>query len=309
MDTFIGLRAHYADDHVCRFAALLSRAVPCEFAVLMDETGGPQNEFWLPTLSITTDTLDRLGLVRDCEAPTWRCGDYSLYLALERYPHCRYFWLIEPDVRIHFTDIGDFFSLYAGDPTDLLAAGFRIAKPSWDWHESMAWYSPTVYRCLFSAVRLSRRALTHLLSERRRIRETRPAASRWPNDEAFVATVLASGDFKCRDLNDAHRAVYSERTFTYSRPIAQSDFVEREPDGQIYHPVLSGDRLFRKILRDAQYGRRDVRGANDTIRRLTGREWDETDAARYLAEIDAACKPESGLRAIQARWLRWTYRE
>ena len=74
-------------------------------------------------------------------------------------------------------------------------------------------------------------------------------------------------------------------------------------------PSAIGERLFREILQDARYARRDVRGADQAVRRLTGREWAACNAARYLAETDAARKPESALRVIQAHWRRWTYRE
>jgi hypothetical protein len=69
-----------------------------------------------------------------------------------------------------------------------------------------------------------------------------------PNDEAFVATNLVAGGFKCIDILDRFPAVYDSSTFSFSRPVSGRYFESIESDGKLYHPVLWGSAFLHKAL-------------------------------------------------------------
>jgi hypothetical protein len=68
----------------------------------------------------------------------------------------------------------------------------------------------------------------------------------WPNDEAFTSTTLSNGPFLCRDLNEFGNNYRSDDMISYNGPILRKCLLERQRDGLVYHPVLSGERFLRK---------------------------------------------------------------
>jgi hypothetical protein len=304
-NVFVGLRAHFVDAHVLRLAEFLRKA-DCEFALVVDETKGEVETSGLPKVAITNAGLDRLGLYRGFEGPAWRCGDYGLALAREKFGGCGLYWLIEHDVRLGFDSAAEFFDLFRDESaTDFFGAELRAADAGWFWRASMAARYPTVYRCLFPIVRLSSRALDHLAAGRRRMYAAAAAnpEALWPNDEAFTATELMNNGFACRDFNSLGAPLYDRSSFSFERPMAQSDFESRKVGRLLCHPVLCGDQLFQKIYSMTR-SNGDVEGAVRIVERLAGREWSAADAARYAAELRRGCRPLSGWRARMPRWLR-----
>jgi|GEM_PF-1848993 len=306
-ETFIGLRTHFVDERVLRLAAELRDATDCEFALVLDETRSEIDSQGLPKIGLTNAALDRLGLYRGFEGAAWRCGDYGLYLAKQKFDRCRFFWLIEHDVRLNFRSAAEFFELFRGaDATDFFAAGLREADAHWFWRRSMSAHHARVHRCLFPIVRASARALDHLSGRRRALcaeAASAPAEALWANDEAFAATELMNGGFVCRDFNALGAPLYTKKSFSFEGPIAQSEFEKKEIDRLLYHPVLHGRHLFEKILRMTR-SNGDVDGAIAIVRGLAGREWTAAEADGYVADVRAHCRPATGWRARLPRWLR-----
>lgn len=290
--TFIGLRTHYIDDGVRRFASRLMVETPFEFALLVDEACEGARVEGLPKIAIDPTALDALGLYRNFEAPGWRCGDYALYLARQQFPACQYYWVTEPDVRINVAHLSEFFDMFSADSSDLIVSQLRLAEDGWYWRRSMETSRYDVYRCFFPLVRISGEALDFLAAERRRRAADARCRDLWPNDEAFVATVLKHGGFRCRDLNEFGNGPCSSETFTFDRPIAEADFKGLGFDGKVYHPVLGGDRLFKKLLQNVKAGG-SPQHALEEVSRLIGIEWSETEAHQYLAQMAAIERPRS----------------
>ena len=240
-DTVILIRTSGFDDRLGDGARRLEKMAGCPVCLAMDETRGivpvPDD---LLKLSITDDMVASLGVLRS-EGYNWRCGDYPFYLARRQFPRARWFWQLEPDVRINFADEGAFFRNYAAHPEiDFLAAYLAEADKEWGWRSAMEPFAPRVFRCFFPVVRLSAPAIDHLLSRRQELTplfEGNRPSGMWPNDEAFTASELANGNWRCADLN-FDGTVYGPDCFEYYRAFSESFFIAA--DNRLYHSVRHG---------------------------------------------------------------------
>ncbi len=174
----------------------------------------------------------------------WLCGDYFAALFIEAFPEAQYVWLIEPDMRFHFKDPGVFFAAFSGSQADLISVRFDVAPSDWYWTPRMAPFGQPVRRMLFGGIRLSRRAIAAVATARRLLPPGLRADS-FPNDEAFMATLLGNGAFDCRTYADFGRFLTSA-TFSFSKPISGRHFDATGPDELVYHPVLYGEAFVRK---------------------------------------------------------------
>jgi FkbM family methyltransferase len=172
----------------------------------------------------------------------WVCGDYALYRARADLPDASHFWLIEYDLVFNYEQPSGFFSRFAQDESDLLAFAYQRAGQHWPWRKLMLPVTDDVMRCFFSPVRVSARALDHLLEKRRGLRGlVEPDA--WPNDEGFVATTLTADGFSCRDIMDG---VATATSFSWERPHSIQELKDKGPDGLVYHPVVAGQAYLKK---------------------------------------------------------------
>jgi hypothetical protein len=193
----------------------------------------------------------------------WRCGDYALYAVRRAFPDHDRYWMIEPDVRLNTDDAAGFFARFAAAPQDLLAAGLRPRNRSWSHHAAMARFVPEVMGCLFPVVRLSGRALDHLVRRRATMRAEWEAANAagpelaWPNDESFVASELHAAGFDIADLAEVCPGVYRlNEGWGWRYPVHPEAPVFRQPDGRIYHPVVGDDADFtERLLRAITWSR------------------------------------------------------
>jgi hypothetical protein len=196
----------------------------------------------------------------------WRCGDYGLYLARRSFPKASHFWLVEYDVRLAVPHLRRFFETFEGAPDfDLIAPSLSRRYADWPWYSSLANRHDAVYGCLFPLLRVSARAVDYLAERRIRMSATwkresaTKASATWPNDEAFVATELVAGHFRCRDLNGFGREVYNDATFGFGRPIRGETFDALPADGMAYHSVLYGAAYDEKLRRMASQRQKDLK--------------------------------------------------
>ena len=147
--TVIVVRTHYFDKELSSWASDI-KALGFELVFVVDETHGIveiDNQF--KKLVLNNDVINKLGLLLIYNVG-WQCGDYSLYIAKEHFPHASHFWLVEPDVYFNMKNKEMFFEFFEKYPDiDFLSALFRPAKPSWYWHAPMKPFATTVHRCLF----------------------------------------------------------------------------------------------------------------------------------------------------------------
>ncbi|HEX9159510.1 MAG TPA: hypothetical protein VF835_04720 [Rhizomicrobium sp.] len=200
-----------------------------------DERRGPVDCGERSKVRFDNDRLAGLGLHphRDCG---WRCGDYFYYVTRTDRPDYSYYWMIEPDVLINWTDVTDFFAKFRDDTSDLLAAKFARRDWRWGWYNSMKNSYPAVYGCIFPVTRLSRPAIDHCFAARKSA-TARLKSTDWPNDESFVACELGNNGFVCSDLNIEDRVVYSARSFRNVAPHDAETLALRGADDLLYHPV------------------------------------------------------------------------
>jgi hypothetical protein len=189
----------------------------------------------------------RLGLQTTRDV-MWRCGDYALYAALSAVPQAAFFWLIEPDVRIHGSDVKSFFDgSGAREKRDFLTASFVEAGPEWMWHRTMTPFAPRVHLCMMQACRISRPAASYLYEQRSRLGEAfetgNLSVEDWPNDEAFVLSMLVQGGFSHARLDDHAPGYATSGSFTFTKPISIRWLQSLPKDNRLYHPVVGGAKF------------------------------------------------------------------
>ncbi len=289
-DTAVLLRIHYWDDELAAFARDLSTRLPYDLTILADESQGAAPPLPHPTLGLAKDFSARHGLPDNFPQVTWRCGDYFLYLAREKLPGYRFYWMAEHDVRLHFRDPLMCFAPFEAEDADLIACAYGPADPAWEWGNTMGGLDP-VHRCAYSLVRLSAAAIDRMLIERQALartfaRERRDPTS-WPNDEAFTATILTARGMACRDFNDFGRTLYDGESFDFWRPEALSALRAKPFDDRIHHPVLHGLHLFNKWTSIAFCTKNfDFDWLAGYVRELVGQEWSTDEAGPLLDHVE-----------------------
>lgn len=278
-------RTHFVDDDLVAFARSIDGRDGYRVVLAVDETQGGVDTRGLEKVSLTREAFEPLGLYTEIGDVFWRCGDYALYLARQRFPDCGTFWLIEYDVTINRAEPIEFFREIDGaHDHDFLATHFRKPEDWWSFRHAMEARSGDVYRCYFPLVRVSGRALDFARAERAAatsdMRRLAPGQrTEWPNDEAFVATVLQNGGFRCADLNDLGRH-YTDATFWMTVLFHPTGLPPH--DGLVYHTVRTG-RQFLKLVRPHSH----VMPLPDfgELLRLAGVDWSLEEAEDALLAV------------------------
>ena len=231
------------------FAKRLEAESGHEICCIVDERTRVVDTQPFQKISLTAESCQELGLHTPPDFG-WRCGDYGFYLARKRFPAESHLWMIEYDVRITGHNLKDFFAKFDAEPSyDLIAGDYRPVTDWWYWSHTMVAKGQPVYRCLFPVVRLSARAIDLLLAQRIRYARYRARLANWPNDESFVATVLTQAGMKCADLNEFGTALWDDHTFSFAKPF-DGDTLDTDISSiRVYHPVLYGNDLSRKLER------------------------------------------------------------
>ena len=191
-------------------------------------------------IALDINFLDSMNLYHGFGRVGWRCGDYFYYLALKEFSF-DYLWLIESDVFFDYDDLGQFFTPFDAVEADFISHRVRRREPEWYWHRSMAelGYSE-VYGSLFPLTRISRPALTHLLTHRQRISERFISSSAegllFPNDEAFTASILENGQFSMQSLSDTHPDAFP--FFQYADKYCLPDILAASASRKVIHSAL-----------------------------------------------------------------------
>jgi hypothetical protein len=245
------LRTTSLSPQTAAFARRLTQESGQRVCCVVDERKGEVDTAEFDKIGLTRASCREVGLYCPMDFG-WRCGDYGFYLARLRYPEEKFFWLIEYDVRLVGPDAGEFFRNFDGaDHVDLIAGHLREAEKWWYWTHTMAARGEAVWRCLFPVVRLSARAIDLLLAQRRAYARKPLRLANWPNDESFVATTLFREGAACADLNDFGAKLYDDTTYTFHQPFDGDLVDDRATPLRIFHPILFGDDLRRKIARMA----------------------------------------------------------
>jgi len=239
-------RTHLHDAPVAALAARLQAETGMPLIYVVDEAWGPVP---LPpgSASVRMDpaALRGLGLALPPRFG-WLCGDYGFYLARAAFPEFTHFWLVEYDVHVAAPDLGAFFAPFAEDPGCDLIAGYLFPRDvNWPNTLPMLPFAARVWGTLFPFLRVSARAVDHMLQRRRAISALHDAGqlAAFPNDEAFAATVLMEEGLQGRDLNDFGSRVYVSEDFRFGAP---RSLRQVPADGRLHHPVMGGLGLFQK---------------------------------------------------------------
>lgn len=243
MNQCVILRVHYLDEQV---RGLIQALHETQFKLYLfaDEraqTISPDN---VEKISVDEHLLDDLGVLSTSDAPR-RCGDYAFYGALNQNETFDYYWCIEGDVYINYSDPRSFFEAYACDDSDLLADYISERSNEWYWYRTMSEHYQNVFGCIYPVVRLSRRAVRFLYEMRcRRTMEHRAhgkANRDWANDEAFTTTELVNNSFVVRNAPFFGNDVYPDL-------ISWRGMRNADCDDRVYHSVFAGEKLYDKAV-------------------------------------------------------------
>ena len=245
------IRASRVENRTIQLARSLMRSTTYTVFLALDERDVEWDTFEITKLSISTSSLDRLGLPIKGINFAWQCGDYALYLAHTHSPHLSSFWLVEEDVYINLINPLAFFERVDKlTSSDLLVANLQIADHNWFWYEVTSRFYNRVFRCLFPVVRVSQAAVVHLLEERQRqevlLCRHEMTPDQIPNDEGFVASALVQRAFAVADLNDIAE-LYSPESFSFG------DLINRHMlpgNSVLYHPVAEGTDYVQRLARN-----------------------------------------------------------
>lgn len=243
--TWVLVRATTLTPVVAGFARELAEASRLPVAYVLDGRHAVSHPPDRPVVLVTECDCAALGLYCPSDF-AWRCGDYGIYLARRRFPEATHFWLIEHDVRLAGGSAAEFFEMFAVQPAvDLLVSFLRPAIWRWHWYGTALGRGVRPYACLFTIVRLSATAIDTLVAKRARHARSAQRRADWANDEAFVATTLVNGSFRCRDINDFGRVYYTAQTLTTTNRLRGETFDPPRDGLRIYHPILYGDDFDR----------------------------------------------------------------
>jgi hypothetical protein len=189
---------------------------------------------------LTVESCSALGL--HCPSDfAWRCGDYCVYLARQRFPEATHLWMVEYDIRIAGGQPAAFFEAFEHQPQiDFLACNYHRAGTDWDWYFNASARDVVTFRCTFGIIRLSARAIDRLLAKRLQQARIFWRRKLCPNDEGFVATTLSNEGFNCADFNDFGKVFYDDNTMSLHSPVRGETFAPTTPCPMIHHPVLWG---------------------------------------------------------------------
>lgn len=238
----IGIRSHrFGDAEIALYETLATHFSPSDIFLVIDESKGtvdvPAGRY--QKIAFDKARLSALGLFTEHPGIGWLCGDYFIYM-LRQHVDADYYWLVEPDVRFSFDDVGVFFRKFAGVSNDFTAPKFGRRNADWHWHKFSRPISEDVYGCLFPLTRTSRRAADALLEARREWNASREGAG-CPNDESFVATTLMSQGFACKTMETVHPGAFAH--FGVFNPYCWDHARKQLPEGQVVHPAF-GEKDF-----------------------------------------------------------------
>lgn len=222
--------------------------------VVCDETKAQVNiESQYQKISLNWDLIRKLG-VFDHPDLGWRCGDYFYYAILSHRPNYNYYWLCEPDVLFNLDSIRSFFSCFESAEDDFLAKGFGKAKQDWAWTSRAKTISDDVYKCFFPLTRLSRRAIIKLANERALLFNKLSATKSneelqriWPNDESFVATIIANRGMVAKSFNFYLEDKSMLDNMTFIQLICYSNKMDDKFHNKVLHPVLYAEKYLKKF--------------------------------------------------------------
>ena len=303
MSEVILVRTHYFDEILEGFCSRLQNESGRQVVALVDESKGivdVPDAFGKITLDF--EKLKERGIYIPRDA-AWRCGDYCYYAARLARPEATAFWLVEADVRFKMDHLSEFFNAFPGpDEVDFIVAGYHKSTSKWWWYGAMHAFSEQVYGCMYPLTRLSARAIDHLMARRaehsvvfqERLSKGEAGLS-WPNDESFTATTLSCDGFICRDLNGFGRIFHSKKTFRVGRPVSLRELETQPNDGQIHHPVVSGQSFLRKMkysfssLLKKEVPAEEIRGIfNTRLFLLVALETDPATALKFHEDCETA---------------------
>ena len=167
----------------------------------------------------------------------WRCGDYGLYLARQRYPGISYFWLIEGDVRFSCHPATAFFQAMKQSKADLLAAYIRRAEKEWYWTPHGRGRGVTPYRCLYSVIRVSSLLIDTMLHKRVSHGKSILRRSLWGNDEVFTCTTAINGNFLVLDINAVSGSWYRPSHYAYNVTLDGDNINGTQQSPELLHSV------------------------------------------------------------------------
>ena len=248
--TAILFRIHYWDASVARrYAALRIACQAADIWIVSDDTRG---EVPLPSEArryrITAqDALASGFAAYPADNVYYHNADYPLYLFFSNHPEYEYYGLCEHDVELR-KDVSLLSRSMYENGIDFLSMPNRIGPNGWS---SMLWTCSELFDALVVTPYLvcfclfSRKAVA--LLRQRRLEQSNDfhegKLTRWPYCEGYIATQLRLDGCNIASLSD-----FVNTSFYDTWPPYHEQELGDE-NNCLYHPVLSGERYVRSMIR------------------------------------------------------------
>lgn len=245
----IVFRVHFWDDFARRQLDRLRSVVrEGDVFVVLDETAGPVAGVEHDRIvRMTESDLLGMGLVGAGEGNMmWFNGDYPLYRFRELHPEYDYYLQTEYDLVFN-TSPDAIVARAQAEGIEFIGLSKGEDIEHWPWTDTCtdAYAREDIDHQLICVSLYSGRALDHLLARRLTLSQAyrSGAIQAWPMCEAFVATEMRRGGFRCAELS----AFGDTGAYDHWPPLLERD-LDCTP-GEFLHPVLDDRRYAGSLLK------------------------------------------------------------
>ncbi len=259
------VRTHVVNEKLFDLLDVLNKSRRYDLFVTADETRGVLNVSGYEKLPHSIDSCKEHDLSVNHDHIFWMCGDYPLYFAAAQIPNYDYYIMVEFDVEVVRGNplfLEGLISRLQNEHDshyDFVCANFAEAHPAWAWTKNASLSFPKAYSSgLFSFLVISKSALLHLFSARKA-----EAAREVPSDEiihceAFCASALVSGGFRCASINTLIEGAVERETFHPPIPSLENswyllnDHQNKVGCVELMHPVYDLEMYLKRQFSKAE---------------------------------------------------------
>ena len=227
-------------------ARRLSTFLEAPITVVCDESGGPIEVNDFGKISLTPESLQKLGIGKLPNNWGWFCGDFCYYAAKQEMPGFEYYCLIESDVFFSDSAVKAFKSILDNSNAEVLVAqlGPKPKKQKYSKGLGPLGLDPN-WGCIFPVSRVHSSVIPKMLELRNRNEDSPPKYLL--NDEAVLAGATYENDFSYVDLSDKYPRLFSESSFSTNPPHLYEALINNSSDLRVFHPVVQFKTIMDRI--------------------------------------------------------------
>lgn len=241
------LRTNNFDTAAKSLARCLSSFLDAPITIVCDESNGPIEVNDFGKISLTPESLHKLGIGKLPDNWGWFCGDFCYYAAKEEMSGYEYYCLIESDVFFSDSAAKAFKSILDDNDAEVLAAqlGPRPKKPKHSKGLDLLELNSS-WGCIFPVSRVHSSVIPKMM-ELRISNENAPRGYLL-NDEAILAGATYKNGFSYEDLSKKYPSMFHEFSFFTNPPYLYEGLMKSAADLRVFHPVVPFETVIKRIL-------------------------------------------------------------